>query len=237
MPRLNNKKAREARIACEKFREFFKYNIDLYHLMHTFVLGEQWEQQEEDDMIKTYRKIRLTANKLGTMSNSLLGEQQQNTPQLQVVPMTECDQKVANLREIIIKDIMFSGDATLAVQVAAKQAAIGGYGAYLIDTDYEHDKSFDLDIVHRSFKDATKCYWDVAADSVTKTDGILCGYISRMSRLKFRELYGKDIEENIYKNNSVSQTEEEIALAEQPNEADTLFTWSDDKNTTILDHF
>ena len=191
MAKQNEKIAREARIACEKWREYFKYNIDLYHLMHTFVLGEQWEQQEEDDMIKTYRKVPLTANKLATMSNSLLGEQQQNTPQLQVVPMTECDQKVAHLREIITKDIMFSSEASIAIQVAAKQAAIGGFGAFALDTDYVHSKSFDLDIVYRHFKDATRCYWDVGAESINKTDGTLCGYISRMTRLKFRELYGK----------------------------------------------
>ena len=237
MAKQNEKIAREARIACEKWREYFKYNIDLYHLMHTFVLGEQWEQQEEDDMIKTYRKVPLTANKLATMSNSLLGEQQQNTPQLQVVPMTECDQKVAHLREIITKDIMFSSEASIAIQVAAKQAAIGGFGAFALDTDYVHSKSFDLDIVYRHFKDATRCYWDVGAESINKTDGTLCGYISRMTRLKFREVYGKEIEQNILKLSSVSQTEEEIALAVQPNSGDDPFNWSDDESITIIDHF
>ncbi len=94
MAKKNEKIARQARIACEKWRGYFKQNIDLYHIMHTFVLGQQWDQDEEDDMIKTFRKVPLTANKLGTMSNSLLGEQQQNTPQLQVVPMSGCDEKV-----------------------------------------------------------------------------------------------------------------------------------------------
>jgi len=237
MAKQNEKIAREARIACEKFREYFKPNIDLYHLMHTFVLGQQWTDEEEDDMIKTYRKVPLTSNKLGTMSNSLLGEQQQNTPQLQVVPMSGCDQKVAHLREIMTKDIMFSTDATMAYQIAAKQAAIGGYGAFCVRTDYSHAKSFDLDIQYGYFKDATRCYWDIGAETPGKTDGTLCGFISRMTRKKFRDVYGKDVEQNILKTTSITATTEEIALAVQPDEADDPFTWSDDESITIIDHF
>lgn len=237
MARQNEKVARQARIACEKWRGYFKQNIDLYHLMHNFVLGQQWSDEEEDDMIKTYRKVPLTANKLGTMSNSLLGEQQQNTPQLQVVPMTGCDEKVASLREIITKDIVFSGNATTAYQVAAGQAAIGSFGAFCVMTDYTHSKSFDLDIIYAHFKDATRCYWDVGAESINKTDGTLCGYVGRMTRIKFREMYGKDVEDNILKTSGITQTQEEIALAVQPDEADDPFTWADDESVSIMDHF
>ncbi len=233
----NEKVARKARIACEKFRGYFKQNIDLYHIMHTFVLGQQWTDEEEDDMIKTFRKVPLTANKLGTMSNSLLGEQQQNTPQLQVVPMTGCDQKTAHLREIMTKDIMFSSDATIAYQVSAGQAANGGYGAFCLGTDYAHEKSFDQDIVYYHFKDATRCYWDVGAETINKTDGSLCGYLSRMSRDKFRDVYGKDTEKKILKSSSITQSTEEIALAVQPDEGDDPFNWADDEGITIMDHY
>lgn len=237
MPRENEKIAREARIAYEKFYEYFKQNIDLYHLMHDFVLGQQWSEEEEDDMIKTYRKVPLTSNKLGTMANSLLGEQQQNTPQLQVVPMTGCNERVASLREIITKDIMFSTSATIAYQVSAGQAAIGGFGAYCVGTDYSHSKSFNQDIEYWYFRDATRCYWDVGAESISKTDGTLCGYLSRMTRQKFRDVYGKDIEQVILKTSSITQTEEEIALAVQPNESGNPFMWADDESITIIDHY
>jgi hypothetical protein len=237
MPKLNEKIAREARIAYEKFYEHFKQNIDLYHLMHSFVLGQQWSEEEEDDMIKTYRKVPLTSNKLGTMANSLLGEQQQNTPQLQVVPMTGCDEKVASLRELITKDIMFSTSATTAYQVAGAQAAIGGYSAFCIGTDYSHSKSFNQDILYWYYKDATRCYWDIGSESINKTDGMLCGYLSRMTRPKFKQVYGKDVEQAILKKSSVTQTEEEIALAVQPDESGNPFTWADDESITIIDHY
>ena len=237
MAKLNAKVARQARIACEKWNEYFKHNIDQYHMMHTFVLGEQWSAEEEDDMIKTFRKVPLTANKLGTMSNSLLGEQQQNTPQLQVVPMTNCDEETAHIRELITKDIMFSNNTATVYQVAAGQAAIGGFSGFLVDTEYTHSKSFDLDIVYRYFKDATRCYWDMSAETKNKTDGTVCGYLSRMSRTKFRQVYGKEVEEKIGKKSGIAATEEEIALAVQPDEANDPFNWSDDEAITIMDHY
>lgn len=236
MAKLNEKVARQARVACEKWRGYFRQNIDQYHEMHTFVLGQQWTDDEEDEMIKTFRKVPLVSNKLATMSNSLLGEQQQNTPQLQVVPMTNCDANVAQTRELITKDIMFSTDASTVYQVAAGQAAIGGFGAFLWDTEYAHAKSFDLDIVPRYFKDATRCYWDVGAETINKTDGTLCGYVSRMTRVKFRELYGKDIEEQIGKT-AIAASKEEVALATEPHEGDDPFSWADDESITIIHHF
>lgn len=237
MVKKAEKIAHEARLACEKWREGFKYNIDQYHEMHTFVLGQQWSDEEEDDMIKTFRKVPMVANKLGAMANSLLGEQQQNTPQLQVVPMTNCDERTAHLRELIVKDIMFSTDATITYQVAAGQAAIGGYSAYYIGTDYTHQRSFDLDICYGHFKDATRTYFDLGAETPNKTDGMHAGYITRMTREKFREIYGKDLEEKISKVNSPTQSAEDIALAVQPDEGEDPFTWADNDAITILDHF
>jgi hypothetical protein len=237
MAKKNEKIAREARLACEKWREGFKWNIDQYHEMHTFVLGQQWTDEEEDDMIKTFRKVPMVANKLGAMANSLLGEQQQNTPQLQVVPMTNCDENIAHLRELIVKDIMFSTDATITYQVAAGQAAIGGYSAFYVGTDYTHQRSFDLDVCYGHFKDATRTYFDISAETPNKTDGMHGGYITRMSREKFIKIYGKDLEEKISKTMSPTASQEDIALAVQPSEGDDPFTWADNEAITILDHF
>lgn len=236
MAKKAEKLAHKARIACEKWREYFKVNIDQYHMMHTFVLGQQWSDDEEE-MLKTFRKVPLVSNKLATMANSLCGEQQQNTPQLQVVPMANCNDQTAKIRELIVKDIMFSTSAHTVYQVAASQAFIGGFSAFALDTDYVHPKSFELDIIYRHFKDATRCYWDIGAERVNKTDGMHCGYITRMTRPKFREVYGKELEEKISKITSTTASTEEIALAVQPKEGDDPFSWADDEAITIIDHF
>lgn len=229
--------ARRARIACEKWREYFNQNNLQYHEMHTFILGDQWLDDEREEMIKTFRKVPLMSNKLGTMSNTLIGEQQQNTPQLQVVPMTNCDEETAQLREIIVKDIVLSTDSNTVYQVAAGQAFIGGYSAFRWGTEYTHDKSFDLDIVPHYFKDATRTYFDVGAEKISKTDGMVAGYISRMTREKFRKTYGKNIEEKIFEESSITATESEIALVTQPDISNDPFNWADANAITILNHF
>lgn len=235
--KLNEKLARRARVRCEKFRESFKQNIDRYHEMHTFVLGQQWTAGEEDDMMKTYKKVALASNKLGTMANALLGEQQQNTPQLQVVPMTGCDEEVAHIRELITKDIMFTSDAVVARQTAASQAAIGGFGAYCVGTDYAHSKSFDLTIKTYSSNDATTYFWDTGCSTINKTDGMFGGYITRMSKEKFKHVYGEQALDEVMEATAITQSEEEIALAVQPDEANDPFTWSDAESITIIDYF
>ena len=236
MVKKAEKIARDARIACEKWREYFKYNIDQYHDMHEFVLGHQWEQEEED-MLVTNKKIPLTCNKLATLSNYLVGEQQQNTPQLQVIPMSNASEEVAHIRELIVKDIVFSTDAMTAYQVAASQAFIGGFGAFMVDTDYTHSSSFDQDIVYRFFKDASRCYWDVGAETINKTDGMFGGYLTRMTRQKFRQIYGKVVEENIFGDNEIYASKEEVALATDPSRSENSFNWADDSSVCIMHHF
>ena len=226
--------AKQARNWVEKWREYFKYNIDQYHNMQSFVLGRQWTDEEED-MLKTFQKVPLQFNKLATLVNSLLGEQQQNTPQLEVVPLSNCDQQTAEIRQVVVKDIMLSTDAKTVYQVAAHQAFTGGFGAFIVDTDYAHEQSFELDIVYRYVKDATLCFWDVSAEDINKTDGMYAGYLSRMSRKKFREMYGKDVEQNIYKDSGITQSKEEIALAVQPSTSEDPFNWADQEAITIID--
>lgn len=236
MAKKAEKIAQQARQACERWREYFQVNIDQYHEKFNFVLGSQWEDKE-DELLRKFKKVPLQFNKLATLVNSLLGEQQQNTPQLEVVPMDNCDEETAQIRELLVKDIMFASNTKVVYQVAAKQAAIGGFGAFALDTDYIHERSFDLDIKYRYFKDATQCYWDMSAENENKTDGMYCGWISRMSRQKFRETYGKHIEEKILAESSITATQEEVAMATSPNANTEGFTWADDDAITINDYF
>lgn len=236
MVKKAEKIAQRARKAAEKWRQYFQTNIDQYHNFHEFVLGSQWTE-DESDMLKTYKKIPLQFNKLATLVNTLLGEQQQNTPQLQVVPMENCDEQTAQIREIITKDIMFSGGAKNAYQVAAAQAFIGGFGAFALCTDYSYNKSFDQDIHYKHFKDATRCYWDIAAEELNKTDGMVCGWLTRMSRAKFRQEYGKNIESKIIADNAIAASSEEVALATDTTMTSSSYTWADDNSVTIQDHF
>jgi len=232
----NEKIAKKARSACEAWRNYFQTNIDHYHKNFEFILGRQWTD-EESDVLQGLKKVPLTFNKLSTLINALLGEQQQNTPQLEVVPMENCDEQTAQVRELIIKDIMFDSRTKLVYQMAAKQSAIGGFGAFALLTDYTHDKSFELDIKYKYFKDATTCYWDAGAELDDKTDGMHCGYTSLMSRKKFRAKYGKRAEAQINKDDGVGATKEDVSRETATNSNGTGFEWSDKDSITINDFF
>jgi hypothetical protein len=239
MAKKAEKAAQQARLAVEKWREYFNYNIDQYNRMYQFVMGRQWEKDEEDMLIKTFNKIPLQFNKLATLVNTLLGEQQQNTPQIEVNPKDNCDEETAQLRTTVTKDIMLDTDAKTIYQRAGHQAFVGGFGAFIVDTDYEYERGFDQKIVYRAVKDATRCYWDISSEHENKIDGMRSGYISRMSRKKFRQIYGKDIESKVGDVHGVVASQEEIALAVQPIQGGSSdpFTWYDQDSITIIDDY
>lgn len=233
MVKKASKKVKQIKGYVQKWRTYFARNINNYHFMHEFVLGKQWTDEETNTMLNTFRKTALQSNKLGTMANALLGEQQQNTPQLEVVPLTDCDEEVANLREVIVKDLILSTDSKKAYQVAASQAFIGGYGAFGWGTEYSHSMSFEQDIVPFYFKDSTKAYFDVAAEDINKTDGMFAGYISYMSRKKFKEVYGAKIEEKVLEDKSkISATAEYDFKGGVEN-----LTWADKDAIAIINHY
>lgn len=236
MAKKDEKVAKRAQKAVEKWRSYFKRNIDQYHFMFDFVLGEQWTD-EESDVLRKYQKTPMQFNKLATLINTLLGEQQQNTPQLAVVPKEQCSEQNARIREIITKDLMLSQNTRNIYQRAAKQAFVGGFGVYVLGTEYEHDRSFDQKITYYNLKDATRAYWDISAENEDKTDGMYGGYISRMSRKKFRAKFGKRIEQDIRKTDTPGQTKEEVRLATSSGSAGDNFNWADDDGITIVDHF
>jgi hypothetical protein len=239
MAKKAEKAAQQARLAVEKWREYFNYNIDQYNRMYQFVMGRQWEKDEEDMLIKTFNKVPLQFNKLATLVNTLLGEQQQNTPQIEVNPKDNCDEETAQLRTTVTKDIMLDTDAKTIYQRAGHQAFVGGFGAFIVDTDYEYERGFDQKIVYRAVKDATRCYWDISSEHENKIDGMRSGYISRMSRKKFRQIYGKDIESKVGDVHGVVASQEEIALAVQPIQGGSSdpFTWYDQDSITIIDDY
>lgn len=237
-PYKDENAAREARMAYEVWQQYFKVNNDQYHMMYTFVMGRQWDDDEED-MLKNFKKVPLTANKLPTLVNNLRGEQQQNTPQVEITPLSGCTEEQASLRQNIVKDIMFSTNAAAVYQKAFDQAAIGGYGVFFLLPKYKHEHSFEQDPDYFHLKDATKAYFDIGCEDpiACKTDGMVCGFTQRLTRIKFRSIYGKDIEEDILKDMGITATKEEIALATDTDLKDDSSYWADNEGITINNNF
>lgn len=229
--------AKKVRARIKKWDDNWRFNTQQYHEFVSFVMGSQWTE-DESKLFIDYKKIPLSFNKLAPLINHLLGEQRQNTPNLQVVPDKGVSVDTAAVREALVKEISLNSDAKTIYQQAFQQATVGGFGAFFIDTDYENDKSFLLKLIVRGVKDPTRCYWDVSAQSPCKTDGMGAGYRSRISRPMFAGKYGKEYEVQISSEGNYDETsatgwlfstDNEITIIEDNErvyETDTLYQLS-----------
>jgi hypothetical protein len=221
MPSKEPELCRKIRDRVDKWEKYWTINRSMYYEWMDFVMGDQW-REDESKLFERYNKIPLVFNKLGVLYNHLCGEQIFNTPNLQVMPSEDVPPETAQVRAAIIKDISFNSDAKSVYQTAFGQAIVAGFGAYRLDTEYKDNESFDQIIKVYSFEDPNRCYWDISAKHVCKVDGMFGGYKTRISRRKFRDKYGRDIESQI---GTTAITE------------DSTIAFADDDSITIVDDY
>jgi hypothetical protein len=220
MPRLSRSQCQDIRVEIRKWDDYWRFNIDQYHEVTQFVMGDQW-REDEARVFETYKKIPLTFNKLAPLLNHLLGEQRQNTPALQINPSANVPEKTAEIRTALVKDISLNSEAKIVYQNGFAQAAIGGFSACLAINDYENTTNFEQIIKIKGFKDPTRCYWDISAEDICKVDGIHSGFRTRVSRKKFKQMYGRDLEQSI---------------GSEGNDETSQGFWDDDQ-ITVIDWF
>ena len=233
MARKNPEKAAEISEKIEFWENYWHDNKNTYNEFNQFVWGNQW-LDEEARVFETYKKIPLTMNKIAPLLNHLIGEQRQNTPSIECVPDESVPPETVDVREALIKEITFESNAKLVYQTAFQCAASGGYGAYYIDTEYESDTSFRQVIRIREAKIPTRFFWDTAAISPCKTDGMYAGFKTRMSRRQFSAIHGKKLERDIPPSNieegSVFNDDESITIInyyERKYSTQTIYLLSD----------
>ena len=193
MPRKDPELCGTIRDRADKWEKYWTINRSLYYEWIDFIMGDQW-REDESKLFERYNKIPLMVNKLGVLLNHMLGDYIQNTPNLQIMPDEDVQVDAAEVRAALIKNISLNSDAKTVYQNAYYQSVVGGYGAFRVASDYIHEESFDQEILIHKIEDPNRCYWDVSAKHVCKVDGMFCGFQTRMSRKKFRDKWGKDIE-------------------------------------------
>lgn len=221
MPRKDPELCRAIRDRVDKWEKYWTINRSLYYEWIDFVMGDQW-REDESKLFERYNKIPLVMNKLGVLMNHLLGDQIQNTPNLQILPDENVPVQDAEVRAALIRNINLDSDAKTVYQTAYGQAIVGGFSAYCVSTKYIHDESFDQEIYFESFDDPNRCYWDISAKHPCKVDGMYAGYKTRISRKKFRDMYGIDIERQV---GTTAITE------------DSTVAFADDDSVTIVDDY
>lgn len=188
---------------CKRVHDFIKkwddhwsLNVQQYCEWMDFVLGNQWKD-DEARVFFDYKKVPLTFNKLAPLANYLIGMQRQNTPDLEVYPDERVPPQAVNVRQALIKEISLDSNAKVIYQNAYQQALIGGYGCYVVGTEYDNDYNFEQKIKLRGINDATKAFWDVSALDEAKVEGMGSGIRTRMSRKMFAKVYGEKLERKI----------------------------------------
>ena len=220
MARKDPKKCQEIRSQIKLWDDNWKYNRDQYHRMNEFILGKQWNEEESKVLVK-YSKLPMTMNKIAALWAHVAGEQRQNTPNLQVDPESGVDEQTAEIRSALVKDISLSSHAKIVYQIAFQQAGVGGFGAYLVVQKYEDDKTFNQIPAFEDVKDPTRCFWDMGAMTPCKTDGMYAGNRTRMTRKKFKAIYGKKFERQI----------------PTSSEENTYIAVADDDSITVIDYY
>lgn len=211
MSRKDPAKAEKVREYKRKWDNHWRTNIENYHAMTHFIMGEQWEEKEAR-LFEDYKKVPLTDNRLAPQMNHLLGEQRQNTPNLQIDPSDDVKEQAADVRAALIKDISLSSHAKVIYQNAFEQACIGGFSAFCSGTDYDGDDTFLQHITKFGFTDPTKCFWDIGAQSPCKTDGMQSGFSTIYTRNRFRSLWGAKLEKQIGSSTTDISDEDDIMM-------------------------
>jgi hypothetical protein len=198
MARYAEKKAKKAYSACDRWKKYMHESFKLYDEQMEFVLGEQWDKNASD-LLMSYQKTPMTANKLASIALHLLGEQQRNTANIEVIPGKGVTASAANLREALVKDISFESHAKAQYQMAFKQLLIGGISALHQTSRYVDSESFNQEIIIKAFKDPTKTFFDVGAPDDLRQEGQHCGFETAMTRDAFASKFGEKVAKKIDK--------------------------------------
>lgn len=167
------------------------YNINLRNFRDdvNFLFIDQWDASDRNEF-KRLQKPMLTFNKIYDFFKKVVGEQRQNTPNLEVRCLTgDSSQEAIKLRADIVRQIAYDSKSDIVYQTAFENALAGGFGGIRVLTDYTTPKSYEQKIFLRRIDNPERLFFDPNAKEPTKHDGNYCGYYDIMGKEEFKEQY------------------------------------------------
>lgn len=152
-----------------------------------FINGEeQW-----DSTLKAQRQGRpcLVINLLPERLDTLLGDQRQNKPRIEVLPVDDhADPETAVVIEGVIRNIENQSMADIAYSTGFEAAAECGYGCLCrITTEYISETTFEQEIRIQPMAEQFSVLWDPAAKEYSRNDGEYMFIIEeKVSREEFK---------------------------------------------------
>lgn len=190
---------REARERARHALEIWSENFDAARADVIFLGGKQWPDEVVKERTLEGRPM-LTLNKLPQFVDQVLGDQRQNRPSIQVVPVEgDADEKLQNVAgnadftrskiyEALIRNIEHTSKAEAHYDTAFQQAVEGGFGWLRVYPKYSTDDSFDQDLCIKAIRNR----FAVLMGPFTEPDGSdapYCFISEEMPRTEFRKRY------------------------------------------------
>jgi len=194
---LNTKdsdKAEQAILAYAKnhigaWFDYFSVNNEKFRMDLMFLFVDQWNSNDRY-LRNLSQKPVLMFNFLYAIVMQLLGEQRLNSPAPRVrATKPNVSQEAVDLRDDLLRQIFWLNKAPVIFQTAFMYALGGGYGAWLVELDYENPKTFDLAIKLREIPDPRTCFWDPDALESDKSDGMFSGFFTAHTPEQFHMLF------------------------------------------------
>ncbi len=170
--------------------EHDRINIERAYADLNFLAGFQWLQELENQRLQDGRPV-LTFNRVPQFVRQVTGDIRQMRPSIKVVPVgSGADEKIAEIREGLIRHIEQASDATLDVYVDAADSQVAcGIGHIEVAGEYSEDTDYEQNLVIRALDDHVSVIWDPDARKKTRSDAIYCFVPTDLTREAYKNAY------------------------------------------------
>lgn len=122
-----------------------------------FAAGEQW-----DPVVLQQRRGLpcLVVNTIPQFTAQLVGDWRESRKAIRVIPSTDTDQDLADVREDLVRSIEMSSRADRSYDQSFESMVQCGDGAFKVTVEYAKDDVFDQDIFIRPIEDVLSVVWD-----------------------------------------------------------------------------
>lgn len=181
-----------------EIRERFQYCVDSWRDIRAeavkdmkYVAGDPWEPKERKAREDAGRPC-ISADELNQYVNQLVNDARQNKRSIKVIPTgAGADDKSAELRAGIIRQIEYKSNAQSAYLTAFENAASRSYGFFRITTRYVDETSFDQELCIRRIPNPDCIYIDPDCKEADCSDMKYCFVVEPMKKKEFKRQYPK----------------------------------------------
>ena len=165
-----------------------KHNVDAARDDLRFTVGEQWEPN-----VRAAREAQglpcLTVNRLPQFIAQVTGDIRINKPAIKVRPDTDGDEKIADIRQGLIRAIEQRCKASAVYSSTAFTQVACGIGWFRLRLEYATDEGFDRDLAIRPIADPFSVVVDPLAIENTCRDADWLFVSDDMPRKRFETVY------------------------------------------------